>query len=158
MAEAEGQVLQREEIYQRVWGYAMVHGDRSRRRLRAQAALQARARLAGWRYIHTHFGIGYRFAAEPVEEPVGEALVGAGAGCRSSIRAGVRTRAGKVGPDGSDRNKHIRNVAIILAIAVAVWKLPGGGTAAATISNIFSVLFLARLLLPRLPPVHGAPR
>ena len=41
LAEAEGQVLQREEIYQRVWGYAMVHGDRSRRRLRAQAALQA---------------------------------------------------------------------------------------------------------------------
>ena len=29
LAEAEGQVLQREEIYQRVWGYAMVHGDRS---------------------------------------------------------------------------------------------------------------------------------
>ena len=27
-----------------------------------------------WRYIHTHFGIGYRFSAEPVEEPVGEAL------------------------------------------------------------------------------------
>jgi DNA-binding winged helix-turn-helix (wHTH) protein len=29
-----------------------------------------------WRYIHTHFGIGYRFAAEPVggfevEEPLG---------------------------------------------------------------------------------------
>ena len=25
----DGQVLQREEIYQRVWGYAMAHGDRS---------------------------------------------------------------------------------------------------------------------------------
>lgn len=44
---------------------------------------------------------------------------------------------------GPDRNTHIRNVAIILALAVAVWKLPGGGTAASTISNIFSVLFLA---------------
>src|SRR3954453_17389757 len=29
LAEAEGEVLQREEIYQRVWGYAMAHGDRS---------------------------------------------------------------------------------------------------------------------------------
>jgi DNA-binding response OmpR family regulator len=29
LAGAEGQVLQREEIYQRVWGYAMAHGDRS---------------------------------------------------------------------------------------------------------------------------------
>ena len=27
-----------------------------------------------WSYIHTHFGIGYRFAAEPVEEPVGAGL------------------------------------------------------------------------------------
>jgi hypothetical protein len=22
-----------------------------------------------WRYVHTHFGIGYRFAAEPLEPP-----------------------------------------------------------------------------------------
>jgi hypothetical protein len=46
---------------------------------------------------------------------------------------------------GPDRNKNIRNVAIILAIAVVVWKVPGGGTAAGTISNIFSVAFLAGL-------------
>jgi hypothetical protein len=44
---------------------------------------------------------------------------------------------------GPDRNKHLRNIAIILALAVAVWKIPGGGTASATISNIFSVLFVA---------------
>ena len=30
----------------------------------------------------------------------------------------------------SDRNKNIRNTVIVLALAVAVWKLPGGGTAA----------------------------
>ena len=44
---------------------------------------------------------------------------------------------------GPDRNKHLRNIAIILVIALAVWKLPGGGTAAATIANIFTVLFMA---------------
>jgi DNA-binding response OmpR family regulator len=64
LAEAEGQVLQREEIYQRVWGYAMAHGDRSVdvfvRKLR-QKLERASPR---WRYIHTHFGIGYRFAPE----------------------------------------------------------------------------------------------
>jgi len=69
LAEGEGQVLQREEIYQRVWGYAMVHGDRSVdvfvRKLRSRLERVS----PGWRYIHTHFGIGYRFAAEPVEEP-----------------------------------------------------------------------------------------
>ena len=65
LAEAEGQVLQREEIYQRVWGYAMVHGDRSVdvfvRKLRSKLERAS----PGWRYIHTHFGIGYRFAPEP---------------------------------------------------------------------------------------------
>jgi len=65
LAEAEGQVLQREEIYQRVWGYAMVHGDRSVdvfvRKLRQKLERSS----PRWRYIHTHFGIGYRFAAEP---------------------------------------------------------------------------------------------
>jgi hypothetical protein len=46
---------------------------------------------------------------------------------------------------GPDRNKHLRNIAIVLALAVAVWKVPGGGTASATVANIFSVLFLAGL-------------
>ncbi len=65
LAESEGLVLEREEIYQRVWGYAMVHGDRSVdvfvRKLRQKLERMS----PGWRYIHTHFGIGYRFAAEP---------------------------------------------------------------------------------------------
>ena len=43
---------------------------------------------------------------------------------------------------GPDRNTHIRNFAIVLLLAVAVWRLPGGGTGAETIRNIFSVLFL----------------
>ena len=29
LAEARGKVIEREDIYQRVWGYAMAHGDRS---------------------------------------------------------------------------------------------------------------------------------
>ncbi len=72
LADAQGQVLEREEIYQRVWGYAMAHGDRSVdvfvRKLR-----QKLERVSpGWRYIHTHFGIGYRFAPVPVDGAVGE--------------------------------------------------------------------------------------
>jgi DNA-binding response OmpR family regulator len=65
LAEAEGKVIEREDIYQRVWGYAMAHGDRSVdvfvRKLRAK--LQKHS--PGWSYIHTHFGVGYRFEAEP---------------------------------------------------------------------------------------------
>jgi hypothetical protein len=41
--------------------------------------------------------------------------------------------------------KHLRNVAIVLLLAVIVWKVPGGGTTANTISNIFAILFLAGL-------------
>jgi DNA-binding response OmpR family regulator len=67
LASAEGVVLPREEIYQRVWGYAMVHGDRSVdvfvRKLRQKLERVSPA----CRYIHTHFGVGYRFAPEPVE-------------------------------------------------------------------------------------------
>jgi DNA-binding response OmpR family regulator len=67
LAEAHGRVLPREEIYQRVWGYAMAHGDRSVdvfvRKLRQKLERQS----PGWRYIHTHFGVGYRFEAEPGE-------------------------------------------------------------------------------------------
>jgi DNA-binding response OmpR family regulator len=67
LAAAEGRVLEREEIYSRLWGYAMVRGDRSVdvfvRKLR-QKLEKASPR---WRYIHTHFGIGYRFAAESLD-------------------------------------------------------------------------------------------
>src|SRR3712207_6248274 len=67
LAEASGQVLEREEIYQRVWGYAMVHGDRSVDVFVRKLRQKLEKRSPGWRYIHTHFGIGYRFAAEPAD-------------------------------------------------------------------------------------------
>jgi DNA-binding response OmpR family regulator len=64
LAEAEGRVLERERIYERVWGYAMMRGDRSVdvyvRRLRHKLKLCSPT----WRYIHTHFGVGYRLSAE----------------------------------------------------------------------------------------------
>jgi DNA-binding response OmpR family regulator len=74
LAEAEGQVLQREEIYQRVWGYAMVHGDRSVDVFVRKLRQKLERASPGWRYIHTHFGIGYRFAAEPEESAEAPAL------------------------------------------------------------------------------------
>ena len=66
LAEAEGQVLQREEIYQRVWGYAMAHGDRSVDVFVRKLRQKLERASPTWRYIHTHFGIGYRFSPEPV--------------------------------------------------------------------------------------------
>jgi DNA-binding response OmpR family regulator len=63
LADAAGQVLQREEIYQRVWGYAMAHGDRSVDVFVGKLRQKLRAGSPDWTYIHTHFGIGYRFEA-----------------------------------------------------------------------------------------------
>ena len=75
LVEAEGQVLRREEIYERVWGYAMVHGDRSVDVFVRKLRQKLERASPGWRYIHTHFGIGYRFAAEAVHPAPGPAEV-----------------------------------------------------------------------------------
>jgi DNA-binding response OmpR family regulator len=58
-------VLRREEIYERVWGYAMAHGDRSVDVFVRKLRQKLRAMSPSWSYIHTHFGVGYRFAPEP---------------------------------------------------------------------------------------------
>jgi DNA-binding response OmpR family regulator len=64
LAEAKGQVLERETIYQRVWGYAMAHGDRSVDVFIRKLRQKLEKRSPGWAYIHTHFGVGYRFEPE----------------------------------------------------------------------------------------------
>jgi len=68
LAGAEGRVLEREEIYQRVWGYAMARGDRSVDVFVRKLRQKLEKASPGWRYIHTHFGVGYRFAPEPTIE------------------------------------------------------------------------------------------
>jgi DNA-binding response OmpR family regulator len=72
-------VLRREEIYERIWGYAMAHGDRSVDVFVRKLRQKLRAASPAWDYIHTHFGVGYRFAPKPDERaevaaaPVAEA-------------------------------------------------------------------------------------
>jgi DNA-binding response OmpR family regulator len=63
LSQAE-RVLRREEIYERLWGYAMAHGDRSVDVFVGKLRQKLRAGSPQWTYIHTHFGVGYRFAAE----------------------------------------------------------------------------------------------
>jgi hypothetical protein len=47
---------------------------------------------------------------------------------------------------GPDRAKHVRNVLIILGLAVAVWLLPGGDAGSATVYNVLTVVLTAGLL------------
>lgn len=76
LASAEGRVLEREEIYQRVWGYAMARGDRSVDVFVRKLRQKLEKASPEWRYIHTHFGVGYRFAPEPADAEAA-ALAGA---------------------------------------------------------------------------------
>jgi DNA-binding response OmpR family regulator len=79
LATAEGQVLEREAIYQRVWGYAMAHGDRSVDVFVRKLRQKLEKRSPRWSYIHTHFGIGYRFEPESRDakpEPAASAAEG----------------------------------------------------------------------------------
>jgi hypothetical protein len=45
-----------------------------------------------------------------------------------------------------ERGKNLRNIAIIVGLALAVWLVPGGDSASRTISNLLTVIFVAGLL------------
>jgi hypothetical protein len=47
---------------------------------------------------------------------------------------------------GPDRAKHIRNILIIVALALVVWLVPGGGTGSSTINNVLTIILTAGLL------------
>lgn len=96
LAEARGQVLEREAIYQRVWGYAMAHGDRSVDVFIRKLRQKLEKRSSRWAYIHTHFGVGYRFDPEPAvgmipDAPPVEELPSAGGASDSPASQVVHT-------------------------------------------------------------------
>jgi DNA-binding response OmpR family regulator len=65
LARRQGRIVSRDELYETVWGGPLRADDRSVdvyvHKLRSKLA---RA-LPEWQFIHTHFGFGYRLAAEP---------------------------------------------------------------------------------------------
>ena len=66
LAQPRDRVVTRPEIYSLVWRRQMAYRDRSVdvfvRKLRRKLDTAA----PGWTYIHTHFGVGYRFSPERV--------------------------------------------------------------------------------------------
>jgi DNA-binding response OmpR family regulator len=57
-------IMPREELFRLVWGREMRTGDRSVDVYVRKLRVKLEQALPGWRYIHTHFGLGYRLAAE----------------------------------------------------------------------------------------------
>jgi hypothetical protein len=49
----------------------MVRGDRSVDVFVRKLRQKLEQISPGWRYVHTHFGVGYRFAAEPIGDETG---------------------------------------------------------------------------------------
>jgi DNA-binding response OmpR family regulator len=71
LAERPDSVIQRPEIYAAIWRSEMPRRNRSVDVLVRKVRGKLEAVAPEWRYIHTHFGIGYRFTPERVGEPEG---------------------------------------------------------------------------------------
>jgi DNA-binding response OmpR family regulator len=65
LARRRGRIVSREELYAVVWQGQFHPRDRSVDVYVAKLRLKLERELPQWRYIHTHFGFGYRFSAEP---------------------------------------------------------------------------------------------
>ena len=66
LAKLPNRVVQRAEIYDAVWGGPMRPRDRSVDVLIRKVRTKLEATSPNWRYIHTHFGVGYRFQPERI--------------------------------------------------------------------------------------------
>jgi len=64
LARREGRIVPRSELYETVWGAPLRAEDRSVDVYIHKLRVKLADALPGWRYIHTHFGFGYRFEPE----------------------------------------------------------------------------------------------
>ena len=74
LMERAGRIVGREELYEEVWEDPYRKSDRSVDVYVAKLRYKLEEALPGSRFIHTHFGFGYRFAPE-TSEPIAGAPV-----------------------------------------------------------------------------------
>jgi DNA-binding response OmpR family regulator len=67
LARRADRITAREELFRLVWGKEMRAGDRSVDVYVRKLRVKLQQALPGWRFIHTHFGFGYRMTAERKE-------------------------------------------------------------------------------------------
>lgn len=65
LARRMDRIVTREELFRLVWGREMRTRDRSVDVYVRKLRVKLEAALPDWGFIHTHFGLGYRLAAEP---------------------------------------------------------------------------------------------
>ena len=66
LAQRPDRVVTRPEIYSLVWGGQMTYRDRSVDVFVRKVRRKLESCAPGWSYVHTHFGVGYRFSPERV--------------------------------------------------------------------------------------------
>jgi DNA-binding response OmpR family regulator len=64
LARRADRIVAREELFRLVWGREMRVRDRSVDVYVRKLRVKLEAALPAWSFIHTHFGLGYRLAAE----------------------------------------------------------------------------------------------
>jgi DNA-binding response OmpR family regulator len=64
LAQRRNRVVPRTDLYEIVWHRRMAYRDRSVDVFVRKLRLKLQRAAPDWVYIHTHFGIGYRFAPE----------------------------------------------------------------------------------------------
>ena len=64
LARRADHIVAREDLFTLVWGREMRPRDRSVDVYVRKLRVKLDAALPGWRFIHTHFGFGYRLSAE----------------------------------------------------------------------------------------------
>ncbi len=69
LAKSVDRVLPRGTIYSQVWGMPMRYRDRAVDTFVRNVRLKLTAAAPDWTFIHTHFGIGYRFSPERTPPP-----------------------------------------------------------------------------------------
>jgi DNA-binding response OmpR family regulator len=71
LAQNPDKVVSRATIYSEVWGLRMPYRDRAVDTFVRKVRMKFADAAPEWDFIHTHFGIGYRFAPERREPLVG---------------------------------------------------------------------------------------
>jgi DNA-binding response OmpR family regulator len=87
LSRAGGEVLAREDIYECLWGSEMIRNDRSVDVFVHKLRRKLERASPRWRYVHTHFGIGYRLAGESVDGPAPRELQPAGVSSAEPLAA-----------------------------------------------------------------------
>jgi DNA-binding response OmpR family regulator len=75
LARRADHIVAREELFALVWGREMRPRDRSVDVYVRKLRVKLDVGLPGWRFIHTHFGFGYRLSAEPRQTTTGRSQV-----------------------------------------------------------------------------------